>query len=196
MSKGDKLFGIKTMYRSIQMRSKLEAKFAFFLDNLKIIWIYEPKTFLLSSGIMYKPDFYLPELNQWIEVKGNIEDHNKEISKQFVIDNRSTLILISSKDIFWYSYKDGNYSDEEYTENEAEEVPGIQLGCCHRCHKYFFCDLYGWWYCRNCKYHDGDGDADMICTIKYESFDSEIDISDIESINRFLVKNGVKLFYG
>jgi len=58
MSKGDNLIGIPTIYKGIQMRSKLETKIAMFLDALNIQWQYEPKLFLLSDGTYYKPDFF------------------------------------------------------------------------------------------------------------------------------------------
>lgn len=54
----------------IKMRSSWETKYAAFLDSLNIVWQYEPRGFLLSSGHRYFPDFYLPEINEWHEVKG------------------------------------------------------------------------------------------------------------------------------
>lgn len=190
MSKGDALFGLETFYKGIKMRSRLETKFAFFLDALKINWEYEPKTFLLSNGIMYKPDFYLPELKQWIEVKGDIQEHNKDISKQFVKDNKTTLILISSEKCLWYSYMDGNYNDEAYKDGFVEETEGIYLINCSSCKKISFCDYYGSFHCRNCHYYDGD--HDLMASIGENGFsDEKINISDLESIKRYLKENGV-----
>jgi hypothetical protein len=50
-------------------RSTWEANFARLLNYMDIKWEYEPKTLILKS-CSYTPDFYLPELNLYIEVKG------------------------------------------------------------------------------------------------------------------------------
>lgn len=54
----------------IKMRSSWEVAYAKYLDSLNILWKYESKGFRLSNGKYYFPDFYLPELNEWHEVKG------------------------------------------------------------------------------------------------------------------------------
>jgi len=50
-----------------------EKAFANHLDLFDIIWIYEPKSFPLKWGsgavkMMFTPDFYLPEMNIYIEI--------------------------------------------------------------------------------------------------------------------------------
>lgn len=52
--------------------SGLEARWALFLDLLGINWDFEPSHYQLSArpSLWYKPDFYLPELHIWLEVKG------------------------------------------------------------------------------------------------------------------------------
>lgn len=50
--------------------SGLEARWALFLDLLGINWDFEPSHYQLASKLWYKPDFYLPELHIWLEVKG------------------------------------------------------------------------------------------------------------------------------
>jgi hypothetical protein len=50
-----------TTYNGIAMRSRLEARFAAWLDQKGLIWDYEPRCFANQSG-QYLPDFevYLP----------------------------------------------------------------------------------------------------------------------------------------
>lgn len=60
---------IETSYAGCRFRSRLEARWAVFLDHLKITWEYERQGFDLPSG-RYLPDFWLPEPGTWIEVKG------------------------------------------------------------------------------------------------------------------------------
>lgn len=61
---------IPTTYGGTIFRSRLEARWATFLDSHHITWQYEPQTITLPSGTVYIPDFWLPELGAWIEVKG------------------------------------------------------------------------------------------------------------------------------
>ena len=46
-----------------------EGVFADSLDESGVKWIYEPKRFRTLLG-SYLPDFFLPEFNVWVEVKG------------------------------------------------------------------------------------------------------------------------------
>jgi hypothetical protein len=68
---------IPTRYRGIQFRSRLEADWAATLDHAQVRWCYEPDGFVLRSGEWYSPDFFLRDLNVWLEVKGA---HNRRIS--------------------------------------------------------------------------------------------------------------------
>lgn len=52
-------------------RSSLEADWAATLDHMHIKWVYEPQLFTLPSGERYLPDFFLPEIGTWLEVKGD-----------------------------------------------------------------------------------------------------------------------------
>lgn len=62
----------------IKMRSNWEVLYAHYLDSLGILWQYEPKQFKLSNGKRYYPDFYLPELKEWHEVKGYLTPEAQE----------------------------------------------------------------------------------------------------------------------
>lgn len=193
MSQGDNLVGIPTIYKGVKMRSILETKVAMFLDALNIKWIYEPKCFMLSTGILYKPDYWLPELKQWLEVKGDIKEHNKEISKIFVQDNHTTLILISPQEVYWYSYLDGNYHSDAYSDGQADTCEAIQIGLCPHCKKYFFCDMYGSWHCRNCKKHEGD--SNLFSSLGKDSWHNDvIDFSNVNSIKDWLNTKSIRIF--
>lgn len=61
---------LPTVYRSTTFRSALEASWAATLDSLAIVWEYEPQMVTLPSGAHYLPDFRLPEIGVWLEVKG------------------------------------------------------------------------------------------------------------------------------
>lgn len=59
---------IKTTYRGVQYRSRLEARWAVFFDELGIEHAFEYEGFDLPSG-WYVPDFWLPKMSCWIEIK-------------------------------------------------------------------------------------------------------------------------------
>lgn len=72
---------IETRYAGCRFRSRLEARWAVFFDHLGIRWEYEPQGFHLTHRLTlepvtftYLPDFFLPELQLWAEVKGSLPD--------------------------------------------------------------------------------------------------------------------------
>lgn len=62
---------IETRYAGYRFRSRLEARWAVFFDTLGEPWEYEKEGFELPSG-RYLPDFWLPGLGCWFEVKGEL----------------------------------------------------------------------------------------------------------------------------
>lgn len=61
---------IKTIYKGYRFRSRLEARWAVFFDALGIPFEYEKEGFELPGGLRYLPDFWLPEQDCWVEIKG------------------------------------------------------------------------------------------------------------------------------
>ncbi len=62
---------IETHYRGFRFRSRLEARWAVFMDALEVRWCYETEGYVLDRGDCYLPDFYLPTLNCYLEIKGD-----------------------------------------------------------------------------------------------------------------------------
>ena len=62
------LRAIETEYRGYQFRSRTEARYAVLVDAAGIVWQYEAEGFDLN-GARYLPDFFLPELKTFVEVK-------------------------------------------------------------------------------------------------------------------------------
>lgn len=60
---------IDTVYNGYRFRSRLEARWAYFFDLISLKYVYEHKGFSMSSGEWYLPDFFLPELNAYVEIK-------------------------------------------------------------------------------------------------------------------------------
>lgn len=62
------LQAIPTEYAGYRFRSRTEARWAVFFDHLGIPFEYEAEGFELPSG-WYLPDFWLPQLHCWVEIK-------------------------------------------------------------------------------------------------------------------------------
>lgn len=56
-------------YAGYEMRSHSETRWAAMMDAMGITWIYEPQVIGTRHG-GYMPDFFLPEVGMFIEVKG------------------------------------------------------------------------------------------------------------------------------
>lgn len=60
---------IETVYQGYRFRSRLEARWAVFFDALGEPWEYEKEGYNLD-GVWYLPDFWLPRLHCFVEIKG------------------------------------------------------------------------------------------------------------------------------
>lgn len=60
---------INTKFDGYLFRSRLEARWAVFFNDLSFKYEYEKEGFQLEDGTWYLPDFFLTELYTWVEVK-------------------------------------------------------------------------------------------------------------------------------
>ena len=90
------------------MRSSYETRFASILDGLNIYCIYEPKAFELPiSQSSYRPDFYIPKYDLYVEVKGYLSWSKKgKLIEFYNAYSNKNLIMIYLNQI-------------EYLENES-----------------------------------------------------------------------------
>ena len=90
---------IETKYKGYKFRSRLEARWAVFFDKMGIKFQYEPEGFKLKSG-WYLPDFWLPQVKMWCEVKQN-DFNEREYSLAYELSESTgspCLILIGEPD--------------------------------------------------------------------------------------------------
>lgn len=64
------LKAIETHYSGYHFRSRTEARWAVYFDTLKIKYEYEKEGYDLGKLGWYLPDFWLPQVNMFAEVKG------------------------------------------------------------------------------------------------------------------------------
>lgn len=69
-SRAPKPKAMEVLYSGKVFRSRLEARWAVFLDLCGINWDYEPCHYEIGPDLYYLPDFYLPDHQMWLEVKG------------------------------------------------------------------------------------------------------------------------------
>lgn len=69
-SRAPKPKAMEVSYSGRIFRSRLEARWAVFLDLLDVNWDYEPFFYLVGEELFYLADFYLPDQQLWLEVKG------------------------------------------------------------------------------------------------------------------------------
>ena len=60
---------IETHYNGHHYRSRLEARWAIYFDQIGITFEYESEGYEVAGGIRYLPDFYLPDYKCHVEVK-------------------------------------------------------------------------------------------------------------------------------
>lgn len=86
----------------ILMRSSWEVVFARWLDSHGEPWLYEPRVFMLAKATRYVPDFFLPQRDVWVEVKGFVSKHSEHKIKVF----RQThpLVLVGKRFILRITY--------------------------------------------------------------------------------------------
>ena len=102
-----KIKAIQTGYKGYHFRSRLEARYAVFFDALGLEWEYEVEGYDLGDAGYYLPDFFLPEHNSWIEIKGNkASDSDIEKCKQLFLGSGgdiqpSDLVALGDMKVTW-----------------------------------------------------------------------------------------------
>ena len=92
---------IPTTYNGIKFRSRLEARWAVFFDQVGIKYLYEYEGFELENKEWYLPDFYLPEYGIYCEVKPNITEVNQNINtfNEFAKGRYWLLLLVGTPNV-------------------------------------------------------------------------------------------------
>lgn len=100
---------IETKYNGYRFRSRLEARWAVFFDEIDVAYEYEPEGFDLngvfselfpgknaSENLWYLPDFYLPEYGWYVEIKpsGNLEEQNVSLAKCTLLAHQKQIFII------------------------------------------------------------------------------------------------------
>lgn len=85
---------LPTNYGGFTFRSRTEARWAVFFDELDIKWDYEREGFEVD-GRRYLPDFWLPDLERWLEVKGVAPTEDEHHKAQWLAEATSFEVLLA-----------------------------------------------------------------------------------------------------
>ncbi len=90
---------LETKYRGVKFRSRLEARWAVFFNEIGLAWQYEPDAFPISKEppSAYLPDFFLPDLNLFWEVKpeaGNTRVYSLHKVKAFFYTQQQNIVVV------------------------------------------------------------------------------------------------------
>lgn len=145
-----RLPAIPTVYRGIRFRSKLEAKYARAFDILRISWTYEEVNFMFDDGTCYAPDFYMPEIDTYFEVKGVMTEEDERKIK--MLSEQGNTVVVGHPDGAMTLYE----GKAEYDIGGPGGSESLAVKC-DKCGAWFFTDDYEWWKCKFCGAYEGNG---------------------------------------
>ena len=151
MAYSDELPAQKDWYNGIEFRSKLESKTAQALDNIGIPYVYEPDGYKLSNGLWYRPDFWLPNVQQFIECKGVMSSTDSAKIVGLVEDTNCPVMVISYDNAMMVQRFWGSQDGEIATYTNC-----LALAQCEDCGALWFLSAADYYGCPHCgAYHNG-----------------------------------------
>lgn len=138
---------IETIYNGYRFRSRLEARWAVFFDALGIPYEYEKEGYELDGGVRYLPDFWLPQYQAYIEIKGQRPSH-EEKDKAFRLAYQSRRWVY----VLWGNLGENEYSVIAYSNDGREYACNLGFAMCPLCGDLLFrsgdyCDSIGQCFC-------------------------------------------------
>ena len=122
---------IETEYKGYRFRSRLEARWAVFLDALNVQYQYEPEGFRFEDGTRYLPDFWIEKSELWLEVKGSAPTADEK-SKAEKLHEIGTPVVVGVSEphfgrLMVYAYDAKESSGGCQWWDSAEELEGVAL---------------------------------------------------------------------
>lgn len=145
---------IDTQYAGRFFRSRLEARWAAFFDVLKTPWLYELEGYEFKDGTRYLPDFFLPALDAFIEIKP-IRPLPAEIEKcRWLAEITGKTVYLFFGNVGFYGYPSGQERSLDYPDSALKFYPDGNED-----------SSYTWCVCSECgKFGiEFEGRADRIC---------------------------------
>lgn len=136
---------IETEYRGFRFRSRLEARWAVFMDAMHVRYEYEKEAYDLD-GLFYLPDFWLPDIEKFLETKPVCPSDEEFEKARRLSDFTNHIVLIMIGQPSCPSFHNAWYGSESCaifispkTPSQCGGVDYHYIWCeCPHCHK---CDL-------------------------------------------------------
>lgn len=115
-------------YKGEMYHSATEAAYAAYWDLINFSYIHWPETFVFPSGRWYTPDFYLPEVDAYVEVKNGADISSGAILVSYLgLLTAKTAILVDGKpkNSTWYFFSP--CSRTERYQLSCEKIHGEDL---------------------------------------------------------------------
>jgi len=116
-----------TIYKGVRFRSRLEARWAVFWDELGVKWEYEPQPFKFSDGKQYTPDFWIVDLRLWVEIKPNAKiahEEEAELKCLQLAGETGDLVYLDQGGFAWPISEGWQYS-KSLVPQEAAEIYSV-----------------------------------------------------------------------
>ncbi|NIQ88779.1 MAG: hypothetical protein GWN93_06725 [Deltaproteobacteria bacterium] len=109
---------IETVYNGYRFRSRLEARWAVFFDAMGFEYQYEPEGFEFDNGLKYLPDFWLPRVEMYGEVKPTplTGTDREKVASLVIATGKKCLQLIGPPDFkpYWAVERASDWTEEDY----------------------------------------------------------------------------------
>jgi len=100
----------ETEYKGNSFRSRLEARWALFFDLVGIRYRYEVGGFTLKNGMLYKPDFWLPDYEIWVEIKPDKPKPKEKLKARLLAEESRSPVYIFAGNVGAYVIYDAYQS--------------------------------------------------------------------------------------
>jgi hypothetical protein len=108
---------IETRWKGFRFRSRLEARWAVFFENIGVQWDYEKEGFNLGDAGYYLPDFWIDDWKCWVEIKPlmveQLEEDYEFVPQLLELSKQNRVLLIMGRP--WvgnhkiYDFHNGRY---------------------------------------------------------------------------------------
>lgn len=133
-------------FEGVRFRSTLEADWAATLQSWDVHWQYEPEAVRIDQKLSYLPDFWLPSIRVWAEVKGPLDermDKPRALQAALERDHRDEWDFTCPQVVILRPSEHGRAVWENACERQD-----IVVVACPNCQHFGFMDYAGAWRCR------------------------------------------------
>jgi hypothetical protein len=172
---------IPTVYRGVRYRSKLEADYARAFDTLRLEHEYEREG-AYYGDVFYFPDFFLPQSQQYVEVKGVFQPDDCRKIQALLANVPPRLhtsdecpdirVVACEPDGVFRGWVRRDGSPLEWFDFLTKQSVRVELMQCARCRGWWFCDPEWSWRCQCCGAYEGNGHVSQVIQSPFPDFPS------------------------